>query len=65
MENIDLEKMFSQENVNKYRNYFDLPKVINQANKIIDAVSNTKELTNDENMASLILAVLRLNQSQS
>ena len=62
MENVNIGNLFSQENINRYRNYYDLPSVIKQADKIVDAVSNTRELTDDENMASILLAVLKLNQ---
>ena len=63
MQNIDLEMLFSQENINEYRRYFNLPNVISQANKIVDACSGTKKLTNEENMASILLAVLKMNQA--
>ncbi len=62
MENVNIGNLFSQENINRYRNYYDLPSVIKQADKIVDAVSNTRELTDDENMASILLAVLKLEQ---
>ena len=62
MENVNIGNMFSQDNINRYRKYFDLPSVVKQSDKIVDAVSNTRELTDDENMASILLAVLKLNQ---
>ena len=56
--------MFSQENFNKYKEYFNIPKVVKASNKIVDVVKNTKELTYDENMASVMLAIMILNQSK-
>lgn len=60
--NINLEEVFSQDNINKYKEYFNVPKVMKQANKIVDAVKTTKELNYDENMASILLAITILNQ---
>lgn len=62
--NINLDEMFSQENFNKYKEYFNIPKVVKASNKIVEAVKNTKELTYDENMASVMLAIMLLNQSK-
>ena len=62
--NINLEGMFSQESFNKYKEYFNIPKVVKASNKIVDVVKNTKELTYDENMASVMLAIMILNQSK-
>ena len=62
MNNNSFEEIFSQDNINKYKRYFNVPKVINEANKIVDAVKTTKELSDEENMASIILAVIKLNQ---
>ncbi|MBQ9314289.1 MAG: hypothetical protein IJ220_04710 [Clostridia bacterium] len=62
MNNINFEEIFSQENISKYRKYFSVPEVVKEANKIVDAVKTTKELTDEENMASIILAVIILNQ---
>lgn len=56
--------MFSQESFNKYKEYFNIPKVVKASNKIVDVVKNTKELTYDENMASVMLAIMILNQSK-
>ena len=61
--NINLEEVFSQKNINKYKEYCNIQKVMKQANKIVDAVKNTKELNYDENMASIMLAITILNQS--
>lgn len=60
--NINLEEVFSQDNINKYKEYFNVPRVMKQANKIVDAVKTTKELNYDENMASILLAITILNQ---
>lgn len=62
--NINLDEMFSQENFNKYKEYFNIPKVVKASNKIVEAVKSTKELTYDENMASVMLAIMLLNQSK-
>lgn len=62
--NINLDEMFSQKNFNKYKEYFNIPKVVKASNKIVEAVKNTKELTYDENMASVMLAIMLLNQSK-
>lgn len=62
--NINLDEMFSKENFNKYKAYFNIPKVVKASNKIVEVVKNTKELTYDENMASVMLAIMILNQSK-
>ena len=59
---MDLEEIFSPESINEHKKYFNTPNVIKQANKIVDAVKTTKELTIDENIASIMLSVMMLNQ---
>lgn len=55
-------KLFSDEYVDSYKKYFDIPKVIDEANKISDAVKNADKLNNDEKMASIILSYLKLQE---
>jgi len=62
MNYIDFENIFSQENIERYRGYFNVPKVVEQANKIEGSVRSTKELTQEENIASALLAYIMLNQ---
>lgn len=62
MDYINLENLFSQENIERYRGYFNIPKVVEQANKIAEAVKKTKELNQEENIASCLLAYIMLNQ---
>lgn len=64
MNNFNLEEIFSQGNINQYQKYFSVPKVVNEANKIVDAITNTKGLTDDENIASILLAGLTLSQNK-
>ena len=57
----DIAKIFTEDNIMRYKGYFDFPNVIDEANKIVDAVKSTKNLTYEENMASVILAAIILN----
>ena len=62
MESNNSMNLFSNEDINRYSKYFDLPKVIDQANKIEEIVKNGKEMSFDESMASICLAFLKIKQ---
>ena len=36
----EIANIFTEDNIMKYREYFNLANVVNQANKIVDAVKN-------------------------
>lgn len=58
--------IFSQANIDKYESNFNSPKVVETAEKIVDAIKKVNELENDnERMASLILTYIRLNEFYS
>ena len=55
-------ELFSDETINIYRPYFEKAKVIDEANKIFDAVKLANQLNNEEKMASAILSYLKLKE---
>jgi hypothetical protein len=55
--------LFFKENVEKYKSYFNNKNVIEAADKIYDLIKLGNEFNNDdEKMASVILACMKLNE---
>ena len=53
--------LFSQADIEKYKAYFNSPKVIESADNIFDAIKNGNELESDnEKMASIALAYIKI-----
>lgn len=53
--------LFSQADIDKYKAYFNSPKVIETADNIFDAIKNGNELESDnEKMASIVLAYIKI-----
>lgn len=53
--------LFSQADIDKYKAYFNSPKVIKTADNIFDAIKNGNELESDnEKMASIVLAYIKI-----
>lgn len=63
MEQNDIINLFSEENIRRYSNYFNIPKVVEQANKIEEIIKNGKDMSKDEMMASACLAAIKLKNS--
>jgi hypothetical protein len=56
-------ELFLKKDIKKYQGYFNNTKVIESAHKIFDAIKSGNELSNDdEKMASVILACIKLNE---
>lgn len=62
--------IFNQEDIKRYKEYFDVPEVLENANKLFDIVKDGEEILNNnklnenenEKMASLILACIKLQE---
>lgn len=53
--------LFSQADIDKYKAYFNSPKVIETADNIFDAIKKGNELKSDnEKMASIVLAYIKI-----
>jgi len=55
-------EFFTKQQIEYYKKYFDLPKVVDEANKIVDAVKLSDELKEEEKMASVILSYVKLQE---
>lgn len=53
---------FTEQDIIYYKRYFSLPSVIDEANKIVDAIKSADKLNNEEKMASAVLAFLKLQE---
>lgn len=55
-------ELFTDQQIEYYKKYFELPKVVDGANKIVDAVKLSNELKGEEIMASVILSYIKLQE---
>ncbi len=55
-------ELFSSEIIKAYKPYFEKIKVIDEANKIFDAVKSADQLDNEEKIASAVLSYLKLKE---
>lgn len=53
---------FTTQQIEYYKKYFNLPEVVNGANKIVDAVKLSDELKGEEKMASIVLSYIKLQE---
>lgn len=53
---------FTTQQIEYYKKYFNLPKVVDGANKIVDAVKLSDELKGEEKMASIVLSYIKLQE---
>lgn len=55
-------EFFTDQQIEYYKKYFNLPKVVDGANKIVDAVKLSDELKGEEKRASVILSYIKLQE---
>ena len=55
--------LLSDENAEKYKEYFKKPNVLEAAKKVYDAADSLRKMPKDEAIASAILAKLRLEKN--
>ena len=62
MEINDIVALFSEENIRHYSQYFSAERVAKAADEIVRTVRHVGELSGDERLSSVILAMSILNQ---
>lgn len=56
-------ELFSQADLDKYKAYFNSPKVIETADNIFDAIKNGNEIKSDnEKISSIVLAYIKIKE---
>ncbi len=55
-------ELFTEQQIEYYRQFFDLPDVVNTANKIEEVVKSVDKMNQTEAFASFALAYVRLSK---